>query len=849
MQKQEILNKRGTSRAEKSKFGSGAWQKKDVALRYARAFSFLLLGFLLGDTKMLFDSTPLGFALLGASIEEAPFVLVGVLASAFVGGEIELSKIVGAFALVLARILASLFLDGTSIKGVARGDFADGSDDALGGKGGVGGIGGNSSIGGSGAVAGTGLLGIFSTLFSENTHLRVMGGAIGVFVVGVWRIVAGGFRFYDLFAAIFYLVLTPVATLLFSKYFTVSARKLREGASFSTTPTEERFFDISRALIFACLVLSLEKTTVFGISVPLAVALFVTLLVCARRGILYGTLGGLLFGAAISPSYAPMLSLCALAYSSLSKLSIFGGGFASCIAGLVWGIYVRGASSIGTDLPALLSTSMAFCCAERLCLFEDIGRFFKQSEEKTSYLTPEMILAERRATSQDEQLRCISDSFSSLSEIFYNLSSKLKRPSMIDLRSICEASFESHCADCECHGACFGGEYALTLDVMKKMTVQLHSHGTVDSKKLPEAFKKKCQSHSEIVDEVNRSCAIETKKAFQNEKTEIFALDYDAISSILNDAIAQNESEFKLDAKMSKKIARALNECGYGERSVMVFGKRKLKILARNLDLSESAGALSSLLKKLEEITGRSLGEPSFELSFGSVNMQIESRRAFSADCAFSSVASVGESVCGDTVSIFENKNDYLYALISDGMGTGRSAALASEIVGAFLRNMLSAGNQMDASLRMLNSVLRSKSKKSEDECSATVDLLQLDLYSGALTLVKSGAAPTFVLRRGNVFKLASPSFPIGILRSVDAKQLSLNCEDGDLVVMISDGATRQGDECDFLYELLAEPSMADESTKKIADKIVRRARVECEPQNDDVSAVVIRVKKDVCNW
>ena len=300
---------------------------------------------------------------------------------------------------------------------------------------------------------------------------------------------------------------------------------------------------------------------------------------------------------------------------------------------------------------------------------------------------------------------------------------------------------------------------------------------------------------------------------------------------------------------MGKKISRAISEIGYGEHSVMVFGKRKLKIIARNLDLSEKSSDISSLKKRLEEISGVTLAEPSFDLSFGSVNMQIEAKRAFSAECAFSSAACDGESICGDTVSIFENKNDYLYALISDGMGTGRSAALASEVTSTFLRNMLSAGNQMEASLRMLNSVLRNKGTKSEDECSSTVDLLQLDLYSGAITLIKSGAAPTFVLRRDNVFKLASPSFPIGILRSIDAKQITMNCEDGDLIVMISDGATRQGDDCSFLPDLLREPSIAGEAPQKIADKIIRRAKAETDIPCDDISVVVIRVTKELCNW
>ena len=371
----------------------------------------------------------------------------------------------------------------------------------------------------------------------------------------------------------------------------------------------------------------------------------------------------------------------------------------------------------------------------------------------------------------------------------------------------------------------------------------------VDEKKLPESFKKKCHKIKALSEDINNSCATATKKAFINEKTEIFAFDYDAISKILNDAISENEEEFKIDSQMSKKIAHIIAEEGYGEHNITVFGKRKLRILARGLDLSEKSSDISSLKKKLEDATRLHLSEPTFELSFGSVNMQIEAKKSFSADAAFVTSVSEGESICGDTVSIFENKNDYLYALISDGMGTGNSAALTSEMCNAFLRNMLNAGNRMETSLRMLNSVLRAKGSKSETECSATIDLMQFDLYSGALTLVKSGAAPTFVIRRGNVFKLASPSFPIGILRALDAKQMDINCEDGDVIVMVSDGAIKEGDNCSYLTEMLRDRELLREAPQKIADKIIRRAKVEVNVPIDDISVIVVKVKREINNW
>lgn len=789
--------------------------KKEIIIESARAVAYVFFGILLGTKNMLFETTPLAYSLLAAGSRQAPFVLVGIILSAFGGGEISFPKIVGGCVTLALRIFARLFLDNrpTSQKG--------GSDITV--------------------IRG------FSNLFDEHTYLKMMSSAVGVFSVGIWNIVAGGFRFYDLFGAIFYLVITPIGTLLFSWYFEIFEQRARQKRAFSITPVKEKLCDLSAGFLIAALIFSLDGVKLVGISTQIFIATLATLYAC-KKGIIYGMSAGLLFGLAVSPIHAPTFAFCAIAYVSISKISRFGASVAACIVGLVWGIYVEGLTALGSTFPALLSASMLFCTAERIGFFEDVERFFDFLEEEEN-ISVSAMMNEQKITLQDEKLKALSDSFSTLSEIFYNLSSKLKRPTMLDLHRICEASFEKKCAFCESREVCYGTEYSATLEAMKKITVKLHSSGATEHKNLSDEFKKRCPNSVEIIEDVNKSCAIATKKALQTEKTEIFALDYDAISKILNDALAENDEELKSDPSMAKKLARVIASEGYGEHSVSVFGKRKLRIMARGLDLSERAADVTALKEGLEKVTRRALSDPTFELAFGSVNMQICAKRAYSAECAFATANSEGERICGDTVSIFENKNDYLYALISDGMGTGQGAALVSELANAFLRNMLTAGNKMETSLKMLNSVLRAKGVRSENECSATVDLLQFDLYSGALTLIKSGAAPTLVVRRGNVFKLSSPSFPIGILNALDAKQIDISCEDGDIIVMLSDGAFADGEDHAYLTKMLRDPVLCDEEPSAIADKIIRRAKAEMKSPTDDISVIVVRIKREMKKW
>ena len=173
--------------------------KKELISESLCALCFGALAVLLGSKKMLFDTYPFAFALLAASTRQAPFILIGLIASAFEGAQISLSKIIGACTIVAIRMIARLYLDKKDMK----------KD-----------------------TSSFGAWSIFATLFSEHTYLRIMSGALGVFLIGVWRIIEGGFRFYDLFASLFYLIFTPCATWLFSWYFNINEQRKKEKRAF-----------------------------------------------------------------------------------------------------------------------------------------------------------------------------------------------------------------------------------------------------------------------------------------------------------------------------------------------------------------------------------------------------------------------------------------------------------------------------------------------------------------------------------------------------------------------------------------------------------------------------------------
>ena len=115
---------------------------------------------------------------------------------------------------------------------------------------------------------------------------------------------------------------------------------------------------------------------------------------------------------------------------------------------------------------------------------------------------------------------------------------------------------------------------------------------------------------------------------------------------------------------------------------------------------------------------------------------------------------------------------------------------------------------------------------------------MELDLLSGRASFYKSGAAPTYVLRDGSLFKLRSKTLPIGILKQIDTKRISFEIAAGDVIVMVSDGVTQGREECPWLYDLLR-GNVETEGIEAVCDRIVQYAK--SHGADDDLSVLILQ--------
>lgn len=203
-----------------------------------------------------------------------------------------------------------------------------------------------------------------------------------------------------------------------------------------------------------------------------------------------------------------------------------------------------------------------------------------------------------------------------------------------------------------------------------------------------------------------------------------------------------------------------------------------------------------------------------------------------------------GSPVSGDT-SIQTKLDDGKYLLaLSDGMGSGPEARKSSKIAIKMLERLLTSGFEKDTSIKLINSTL---SANTEEDMYATLDIQILDLYSGNIEFIKNGACPTYIKRDNEVQILKSESLPTGILEDIDLEVYDKDLEDGDIIVICSDGILDSNTEYlnkELWVKYLLEDIQTDD-VQKIADIIVNEARDnDYGSEKDDMTVIVAKVKK-----
>ena len=464
-----------------------------------------------------------------------------------------------------------------------------------------------------------------------------------------------------------------------------------------------------------------------------------------------------------------------------------------------------------------------------------------------------------------------------VSAILGGMAERLSRPGKPELRQIVEESFGRHCARCGKRASCMDAKNSPASALVGTMADALARDGTVSASAVPPALASRCGSMGTILDEVNFAAGDRIAQLSRGNRLAASAADWSLAGELFRSAEKNGREVSEEDGELSRKLRRVLSMNNFGASSVTAYGSRRRHIFVYDVDLSATRMGGDDIRRLFESVVGQPLSHPEFELNGAVLSMRLHTVDAFvcrtgSYSCAASGVHryycgkrshgadsgeerlrteerpeeepraevtdAVPEEISGDSYTDFEADGRY-YMILSDGMGSGKEAALTSGMAVSLLERLIRSGAELETALRMLNQIIRS----TERECSATVDIAEIDLATGAARFIKSGAAPSFVLRGGSIFRLQSKTVPLGILRALDAEMIRFDVREGDTVVMISDGAARSYEEAPWLLDLMSnDEEVLWGNERRAAMTVVSEAALR--GARDDITCGILRVAR-----
>ncbi len=759
--------------------------KSELARDVLSALVFMLIGGLFASASvgaglgLKFDANPFGIALLCSASSSTPYIFFGVIFASMFLKSLALPTFLCSIFAICMRVGFALWLSETRAP----------------------------------------------RFFCEHVALRVGNAIASSALVATYRIISGGFLYYDIIGGIVGLCLTPLFCFIFAGLFDKSKR--------FTATYEVGIFGFIYA---ACI--SLSRFSPLGFSLSSIVAGFLTLF-CARvGGVLRGGIGGLVAGLAAFPSMSPAFALMGIGAGFVQSVGAAASSAVAGVAAIAVSLTLGGFNSLRIFAPDIIAACLIFV---PFAQFELLPRrsVFSEATLPKAQSRAAMIHSMANAGTTD-RLESLSAAMGELSEVFYSLSDRLRSPTASDMRRICEDSFDQYCKKCTNYAICRGstGNSDATVHLAKV----LMRGDRVDKCDLPDYISSYCTKSVDILETMNKARATHDEELLRRDSTRAFAMDYEAMSKLLEYAVSENAAAYELDLSLCTSLEDCARTIGLCASSVAAYGNRKKTVIAGGIDLGRVNVGGEEIRDAFSKVVGFNLSLPEYTIDSDYVSMTLVTEPTYRvefgrASCVARGASNERDKISGDVITTFSNDEGYHYTLISDGMGSGREAAMTSRTAGIFLDKLLSCGNSKAVSLDMLSNFIRSKNLESF----ATVDLLEVDLINGEACFVKSGAAPSYILRGDDLFKISSNTMPIGITRELNAEEIRFSLREGDVIVMVSDGVAQSFEDGVWLASMLANEWEDGLDLTESATKILARARSDSN-RRDDMTVGVMRI-------
>ena len=409
-----------------------------------------------------------------------------------------------------------------------------------------------------------------------------------------------------------------------------------------------------------------------------------------------------------------------------------------------------------------------------------------------------------------------------------------------DVSSVYNSACDQICKNCRYNMKCWGEEYNDSVRLMNGLIKILRSGDKLNPSDFTGALSYRCTKKQQLCDSINRRyddfVAAGQMNRRVREMRSVLTHILDSTEKMFISMSEEFSTTVVYDRTASLKARRVLERCG------LTSPKAVARIIDGNLSVEAYGdGELACTAEELGDLMIDEL-QKEFDLpiilKFGKrVRVTMFQQATYGVRSAACQLSRRKDGSNGDFVTGYIDGRGNYYSIISDGMGSGSRARIDSAFACGLLTKLLESGVSVEAAIDMLNTSLL---VKSADESFATLDICQVDLYTGKTRIIKAGGADTFVRSGKKVTKISGTGLPIGISYTASVDTKSFTAGEDDIIIMTSDGADLTEQWLEQAFEKDSGKSL-DELVKTIAGA----AKFNCEKgREDDISIVALQLRK-----
>ncbi|MBQ7492358.1 MAG: SpoIIE family protein phosphatase [Clostridia bacterium] len=359
-----------------------------------------------------------------------------------------------------------------------------------------------------------------------------------------------------------------------------------------------------------------------------------------------------------------------------------------------------------------------------------------------------------------------------------------------DLSTVYRSACETACRSCRRRDVCWQQEQGELKTMLADLAETLRSRHALELENLPSWFREKCLRSEQFCGAVNDAYreALRREARLRREDTvrRVMSAQYESLEALLDSVAGRAGMGADYDPALEDRVRRVVRAYLPRARTAVCLTGGRLQI---DLLLPEGAGLsgdVETMLRSLRGALGVELLPPETVASRQGVCWRICQREKWRLEVRSAVRKKEGEVVCGDSFRQLCTDDGRAILLLSDGMGTGKQAGEISgralELVSSFVRSGCSLAESTSAVLPVL-------AARFTEWGFVTLDLLEVNLFTGQAALLKYGAAPGFLLREGRLTQFSAGALPAGLEppgKQTPAAHLRLR--EGDRIVLMSDG-------------------------------------------------------------